>query len=124
MSDEPSYYSPTRIDHILREWPRYQSDAEGCRTSVPDAHRHGKGQRHDALRAADIVADIERAIAICLRQWSLEWNAVDHVQRGYSLSQVAATLRLRKDDVLHAYDAATTRMAGYLGWVEEPTDAD
>lgn len=112
-----TYYTPERIDRILREWPRYESQAENCRSTLPDALRPAHGNRADPLVWADVRADVERAMVMSLRQWSLEWNTVDHVRRGYSLNTVATTLRLRKADVLAAYERACLQMATYLGWI-------
>lgn len=119
MTEDLSYYTPERIDTILRNWPRYQSQAEGCRSSAPDALRPARGKRSDQLASADTVADIEVAIVMTLPRWSLAWQTVDHVQRCFSLTQVASTLHIRKEDVLHAYDEATKSLAIYLGWEEE-----
>lgn len=115
-------YSPALINATLREWPRWTSLAEGLATSLPDAHRQPKGGIPDKRRAADRVADIERAIAVCLRDGSLERRAVGAVQQGHTLSRVAERLRLRKDHVLKAYDTACQRMARQLGWDDARED--
>lgn len=118
--DDQHAYTPESIDRTLRQWPRYQSLAEGVGSSVPDAHRHGKGTRYDPLQHADRCADIEMAIVMTLKLWSIEWCAVDYVRRGHSLTQIAAALHVRTADLREAYDAGCDRMARYLGWVPEP----
>jgi hypothetical protein len=118
---ERSAYSPELINRTLREWPRWTSLAEGLATSLPDAHRQPKGGIPDKRRAADRVADIERAIACCLRDGSLELQAVHCVQEGLGLGAVAVRFRVRREKVWKAYTGATQDMARALGW-QEPDD--
>ena len=119
MTEEPSYYTPERINTILRNWPRYQSQAEGCRSTAPDALRPAKGRRGDQLSGADIRADIERAMVAVLPYHSLEWRVVVHIMQGASLARMQAPLGVRDAAISGAYDDACQRMAVFLGWEEE-----
>lgn len=113
-----TYYTPEQIDRILRAWPRYQSAAEGCRSSLPDALRPSQGRHGDPLAAADTVADIERAMIAVVVYYSLEWRVVVHIMQGSSLARMQAPLGVRDAAISAAYDVACRRMALFLGWVE------
>lgn len=114
-----SYYTPERINTILRNWPRYQSQAEGCRSTAPDALRPAKGKRGDQLAGADVVADVEKALVSVLVQWGIEYTVVVSVMRGYSLTRIAGCYQIGKGRVVEAYDAGCVKMASYLGWVDD-----
>jgi hypothetical protein len=111
------------VDRTLRQWDRWCSLAEGVGSSVPDAHRSARGHRYDPLTHADRVADVEKAMVFALRQWSLEWNVVDHRRRGFTFLAMAQAMHLSKTTVHEGYWAAVRRMAAFLGWVEEDPDA-
>lgn len=123
MTEESSFYSPELIDRTLRDWEKWSSLAEGLDSSLPDAHRSAKGKRHDSLIHADRCADIERAIVLCLVQWSLEWNVVDHRRRGFTFLAMANAMHLSKTTVHEGYWAGVRKMATFLGWEEPDEDA-
>lgn len=114
------YYTPERVDRILRNWPRYQAAAEGLRSSLPDSLRPARGKRSDRLGGADIVADVERALALAVRPHTLEYAVLIFVMRGNSLTQIAFYVTRRKREVLEAYDGGVRALANALGWREVP----
>jgi hypothetical protein len=118
VTSDPQAYSPERIARLLRDWEALLARAEGGHARPPDAGRPARGRRGDALAAADVVADIEWAIARCFRDNCLELRAVRCVQEGRTLSVVALALNVRKENVLVAYHTACQRLARTLGWDE------
>lgn len=92
--DGDTYYSPARLDGILRRWPEWLALAEtprsarhlndpacqpgrACSYGAPVGIRDSKGHHHDQLRGADVVADVERAWG-SLRYGSLEWQVINY----------------------------------------------
>jgi len=57
------YYSPARIDRLLRAWPQLVAQAEGLHSPTLDAFRPARGKPTDPMAAADVVADLTCALA-------------------------------------------------------------
>lgn len=116
-----TYYTPERIDAILRQWPAFVSRSEGMRSTQPDALRPAKGRRGDALRSADTCADVSKAMVLALSVGGLEWRTVELRRLGWTFGQMAASLHLGKQTVYEAYQLALIKMAVCLGW-EPPSE--
>lgn len=119
MTEMDSFYSPERIDQILRQWPAYESRAQGYRSPHPDALRPSKGPVVSGNVTAAICADIAQAMVTCLAIGGQEWRTVELRRVGYTFGQIAATLHVGKQTAHEAYWVAVGRMALFLGWVEE-----
>jgi hypothetical protein len=116
------WYTPETIDRILRNWPVYVSRSQHLGHANADAHRPAKGKRGDALRSADLTADVSKAMVAVLLIGGLEWRTVELRRHGHTFGQMASALHVGKQTVYDGYQIALVKMAGYLGWVavEEP----
>lgn len=141
MSDGLGYYTPQRLRWLLANWElvcclaetpsssRHHLDSQhrkpGPTPATPRTGARQRGYHGDALRWADVAADVELAHAH-LVMWSLGWNVVDYRLRtrpGLPLGGIARALRIRTADVLAAYREALERMSQYLeGTGEEHGD--
>lgn len=124
MPEDAPYYTPARLDSLLRDWPALTSEAESPSAPqyVSSGAQPAKGGFKDRKRAAVIVADVERSMLV-LRVWSLEWNLIDHVRRGYSFDRICEALHIGKQTAHSGYWLAVERMAVALGW-EPPKEAE
>ena len=116
---EPCYYTPERIDQILRQWPAYESRAEGYRSPLPDALRPSKGPVLSGSVTSAICADLGRAMVQALLIGSLEWRTVEYRRLGYTFGMMARDLHLGKQTAHNSYWSGVERMAVCLGWVAE-----
>lgn len=100
-----AFYSPSRLDAILRRWPEYLALAETPRTArhlqttecqpghacsygSPVGIRDAKGHHHDQLRYADIVADVEAA------RERLAYNSLGRIVVNYRMRRMGAKRRI------------------------------
>lgn len=129
-----SYYTPDRIDWLLRNFAAVRAYAETPRTArqLLDPYRPGptptnprsarqRGHHADPMRGADLVADIERAhqgLPAGLGRDVVYWR-----QWGYSLGAIAEGLHHSKRDVVAANQGALRCMAVTLGWVDPDESA-
>lgn len=125
-SDIPIFYTPQRIDRILRCWDEWTALAEtpGSAHHLSRAPRPGptptdprsaraKGQRADPTRYADVVADLEYAYEQ-LSSGGYGVQAVAAAMAGTRPSAFAQVVRARKADVLACYRGAVEKMSRVL----------
>lgn len=123
MSEPDSYYTPERIDRILRDWPAYESRAEHVASSWPDAHRPARGGgKSDTLVSADVCADIASAMVASLEVGSIEWKTIEYRRQGWTFGRMGSELHMAKQSAWERYQAALVKMATALGWREETPD--
>lgn len=121
LPDMDKFYSPEKIDQVLRSWPAYVSQAENIHSTLPEALRPSKGRAGDSLRHADILADLTRAVLATVEVDSLEWRLIEGRTRCLSFGMMAVQLRIPKTTIYRHYEAAVLRIALFLGWQEEPS---
>ncbi len=124
LAEIETYYDPQRIDSILKNWPAFVSRSEGMRSTQPEALRPAKGRRGDALRSADVTADVSQAMVACLSVGGAGWRAVEARRWGWTFGMIAVRYHVTKQSIHESYWLAITQMAAFLGWVEPPKDED
>jgi hypothetical protein len=124
LDEAEQYYSPERIDAILKAWPAYESRAQGYRSTLPDALRPSRGPVISGNVTAAICADILQALVACCDVGGVEWRTVQYRRQGWTFGQMAHDLHVGKQTAHAAYWAAITRMAMGLGWVPEDEGAE
>ncbi len=116
-----SYYTPERIDQILRQWPAYESRAEGYRSPMPDALRPSKGPVLSGSVTSAICADISQAMVSALEVGSVGWRTVTLRRCGWSFGMMGRDLHMAKQSAWEQYQKSISMMARVLGWIEEDT---
>jgi hypothetical protein len=124
LPDAESFYSPSRIDSILKSWPAYESRAQGYRSPHPDALRPSKGPVVSGNVTAAICADITQAMVACLSVGGIEWRTVEYRRLGWTFGMMGHELHMTKQSAHERYWLAITQMAVCLGWVEEVEGAE
>lgn len=126
---EHCYYTPSRIDWLLRNWGNLEALAESPSTAygltykeptpaTPNVGARQAGFSGDKLGWACVRADVEKAWRTLLGD---SFMVVQYVMFGYTLSGIAEGKRWGKQRVVDAYHEGRDRMAASLGW-EPPTD--
>lgn len=119
VTDIETYYSPERIDQILRQWPAFTSRAENLHSTLPEALRPTKGRTSDPLRSADTCADIAQAMVACLSVGGAGWRAVEARRWGWTFGMMAIRYHVTKQSIHESYWLALKQMAAFLGWVDD-----
>lgn len=124
MADEQElWYTPERIDRILKEWPAYESQAQGYRASLPDALRPSHGPVVSGNVGACVLADVARAMLAVVEVDSLEWRVLEGRTRCLTFRAIADQLRIPKSTAHETYQRTVLRMAIFLGWEEPSPDS-
>jgi hypothetical protein len=120
------FYHARRIHRLLQEWEQLEAlaetpmtarglvgqEREGATPTDPKTQRQ-KGSHGDALRWADIVADLERGHAT-LTSGGLGVEVIHYIKQGYSIGQFARLRGRPRDEIIVLYDAALAKLSARL----------
>lgn len=114
MAEEP-YYTPERVARLLATWDEVCARADGGgRSAIAGGIGRSSGRPADPLAGADVVADVESALAQ-LRPLGLPYHvARERMRTGGSLGTIARALGVRKASALDAYSLAIASMSAFL----------
>ena len=129
---EDRFYNPTRLDWLLRHWGNWEALAETPSSAAglvypkptpttPRLFVRSERSHVDPHRWSDVRVDVLRAAAQ-LGDFSIEWYAVNAHFQGWTLAQLAESVRAWDYQMIHeAYQRALERMSDMLnGEMAEP----
>lgn len=113
------YWTPERVDSVVRRYAELQARAESPSLPVIEAsgYQPPKGKKSDRHFASVLIADIDKA-RLVLRPYGAQWLIVDYRCRGFTFEQIGGSLQRSKQSVWEQYQKAIIRMAEALGWRE------
>lgn len=122
-----SFYTPDRVASLLFRFGDLEAMAETPGTAhglsdkrptppTPKTGARQKGFPGDQRNGACVVADLEAAWR-SIEHASLEFQIIELVMFGYTLSGIAAGRRMGKQRVWDAFHVGCAKMAGFLGWI-------
>ncbi len=120
------FYSATRLHRLFRSWEELGclaetpmtarglvgQEREGATPTDPRVQR-SKGSHGDALRWADIVADLERGHAQ-LTSGGLGVEVIHYIKQGMTVGSFAHLRGRPRAEVLTLYDAALAKISAHL----------
>ncbi len=120
------FYHARRLHRLFREWEQLEAlaetpmtarglvgqEREGATPTDPKVQRQ-KGSHGDALRWADVIADLEQGHA-GLTSGGLGVACIHYVKQGYSIGQFARLRGRPRDEIVALYESALEKLSARL----------